>query len=352
MIAFIRETPAGRIVFGPDRLLVISDEASRLRAGRVLLIGTGSAAAAAGRAAALLGARVVGRWPEVRRHVSSSLAARASAECSRLGADLVVSVGGGAATGLAKAVALRLGLPILAVPTTYAGSEVTTMWGITDGSQKTTGRSEQVLPTTVIYDPLLTLGMPPELTAASGMNAMAHGVEALYASGASPVSTLLALDAIRQLTAALPRAVAVPDDLDARSEALYAAYLAGSAMSEAGTALHHKACHVLGGLYDLPRAQLHAVMLPRTVALIEDRIPAVIFPAAALLGDGAAAGSLFDLAVKLGAPTSLSQLGISLQQASGAAPQILAEAAQEPCPFASSDIASLLDRAHAGQRPS
>jgi maleylacetate reductase len=349
--AFTRETAAARISFGPDRLLTVGEEARRLGAERALLICTGSAADAAGRAASVLGSLVAGQWPEVRSHVASDLGGRARAECSRLGADLLISIGGGAATGLAKAVALDLGIPILAVPTTYAGSEITTMWGITEGSHKTTGRSARVLPKTVIYDPLLTLGLPAELTAASGMNAIAHCVESLYAPGANPVATLLALEGLRRMAAALPQAVAAPADLDARSEALYAAYLAGLVMSEAGVGLHHKICHVLGGMYDLPHARLHAVMLPQAVAFIEARTPDALAPAAALLGGGPAAAALFDLALKLGAPTALSQLGVSLEAAVAAAPQVVAEAGLQDRSFTASDMADLLERAHAGQRP-
>lgn len=351
MIAFTRETAAARIGFGPDRLATVGEEARRLGAERALVICTGSAAAAAGRAGHLLGSRVVGQWPDVRSHVARDLAERARTECSRLGADLLISIGGGAATGLAKAVALDQGIPILAIPTTYAGSEVTTIWGMTEGSHKTTGRSARVLPKTVIYDPLLTLGLPAELTAASGMNAIAHCVEGLYAPGANPVAALLALEGLRRMAAALPRAVAAPADPDARSEAFYSAYLAGLVLGEVGTGLHHKICHVLGGMYDLPHARLHAVMLPQAVALIEAGSPGVLAPAAALLGGDRAAAALFDLALKLGAPTALSQLGVSLEAARAAAPQVLAEAEFQDRTFTASDIADLLERAHAGQRP-
>jgi maleylacetate reductase len=350
MIAFTRETAASRVTFGPGRLLAIDAEADRLGAERVLLISTGSAAAAAARAAAALGPLVAGRWSEVRSHVTSELAERAGQECSRLGCDLIISVGGGAATGLAKAVALRLGVPILAVPTTYAGSEVTTMWGITEGGAKTTGRSPRVLPKTVIYDPLLTLSLPPEQSAASGMNAVAHCIEGLYAPGANPVTALLALEGTRHMAAALPTVVAAPDDLDARSEALYAAYLGGLVMTEAGTSLHHKICHVLGGRYNLPHAMLHAIVLPQAVACVEARTPDPLSAAAALLGDGPAAASLYDLALKIGAPTTLSQLGMSLEDALAVAP-LAADAGSRADSFSPTDVASLLKNAFAGRRP-
>jgi len=358
MIAFTRETPAGRIVFGPDRIGHIEEEASRLTAKRILLIASGSAAAAADRASALLGARVAGRWAEVRSHVTAELAQRARAECAVLEADLLISVGGGAATGLAKAVALRLGIPILAIPTTYAGSEVTAVWGLTEGSRKTTGKSADVRPKTVIYDPLLTVGLPAAVSVSSGLNAIAHCVEALYASGANPVSTLLALEGIRRMAAGLTGVVAAPAAAGPRADALYAAYLGGSVMAEAGTGLHHKICHVLGGMYGLPHADLHAAVLPHAVAFIESAEPAVLAPVAAALGGGgsgsgpgSAARSLFDLAQRLGAPTSLAALGVTREQILAAAPQVLAgSAGNSPAP-AIGDIVALLENARTGQRP-
>jgi maleylacetate reductase len=352
MIAFARETLPGRIVFGPDQFLSIDEEAERLGSKRVLLIASGSARQAADRAARLLGARLAGRWAEVRSHVTVDLAERARGECARLGADSIISVGGGASVGVAKAITLRLGLPIIAVPTTYAGSEVTQTWGLTEGSRKSTGRSPAVLPRTVIYDPLLTLGLPAAVSATSGMNAMAHCVEALYAPRANPVTTVLALEGIRALAAGLPRVVADPADLGARCETLYGAYLAGTAMAEAGTGLHHKICHVLGGMYDLPHAELHTVLLPHTVAWIETQQPAALSPVAAALGAESAAGALYDLVVRLGAATSLRQLGIAEEQVTAAAAQLAApgagEAADTPT---AADIGLVLDRALAGQRP-
>jgi maleylacetate reductase len=363
-MSFARRAMAGRVVFGPGKLDVISEEAGRLGALRVLLIAGGSAKPAGDRAAGLLGPLVAARWTEVARHVPADLAARARAECSRVGADAVVSIGGGAATGLAKAIALRLAVPIIAVPTTYAGSEVTPVWGLTESQRKSTGRSEQVLPRTVIYDPLLTTGLPAGVTASSGMNAMAHCVEAVYAPGANPVTTLLALAGAGILARCLPALAADPADLGARSEALYAAYLAGCAMAEAGTGLHHRICHVLGGMYDLPHAELHATLLPYTVACVEARDPAALAPVAAALAGDTAAGALYDLSARLGTATSLRQLGVTPAQAAAAVPR-LAEALAPPpdqpaaAPTAdqraaaptAAEIAALLDHALAGQRP-
>jgi maleylacetate reductase len=357
-ISFTRQAMAGRVVFGPGKLDAIDEEAGRLDAKRVLLIAGSSARSSGDRAAALLGHRLAGRWTEVLGHVPMDLAAAARAECSRLGADCLISIGGGSAVGLAKAIALhhdRPGrdIPIIAVPTTYAGSEVTQVWGLTEGSRKTTGRCAAVLPRTVIYDPVLTAALPPGLTAASGINAMAHCVEALYAPGANPVTNLLARDGIRILATCLPALVANPADLGARSDALYAAYLAGTAMAEAGNALHHKFCHVLGGMYNLPHADLHTVLLPHTVAFIETRDPTTLSQVASLLGGDSAAGALYDLVVRLGAATSLRQLGVTPQQVAAAAAPVAAAAGAGQAAYTptAADAAAILTSALAGQRP-
>lgn len=349
--AFTRQARATRVLFGPGRIRSLAAEADRLGAQRVMLVASGSAQQAADSAARMLGARIAGRWNEVSSHVSTDLAKRASGACARSAADAIVAIGGGASTGVAKAVALETGLPIIAVPTTYAGSEVTATWGLTEGSHKTTGTSERVVPRTVIYDPLLTLSLPPQVSATSGMNAMAHCVEALYGPGANPATSLLALDGIRKLAASLPRIVAQPADLDARSEALYAAYLAGLAMAEAGTGLHHKICHVLGGMYDLPHAELHAVLLPHTVAFMEPRKPDAISRVAAALNGSPASGAIYGLNARVGAPTSLRQLGVSADQIEAALPQLAAHPAAQAIPALTASLRRLLGRALNGQRP-
>jgi alcohol dehydrogenase class IV len=220
-----------------------------------------------------------------------------------------VSIGGGSAIGLAKAVALRTGLPLLAVPTTYAGSEATPIWGITEGGRKITGRDRAVVPRTVLYDAELTVSLPADVSAASGMNALAHAVEASYAPDASPVTLLLAERAVRALADALPRVVAAPRDLVARGDALYGAWLAGSVLGAATMGLHHTTCHVLGGAYDLPHAGTHSAVLPYVVAYNAPAAPAAMARLAAGLGAADPAVGLWDLAAALGAPTSLATIG-------------------------------------------
>src|SRR4030095_630876 len=199
------------------------------------------------RIAAGVGGRVAGHFDRAVMHTPLELVEAAREQARAVSADCCVAVGGGSTIGFGKAIALSAGLPVLAVPTTYSGSEMTTIWGISEGGAKKTGRDPKVLPRAVIYDPELTLDLPVAVSAASGMNAIAHCAEALYAHDGNPIVSLMAEEGIRALASALPRIVSKPKDSEARSDALYGAWLAGMAISTTSVALHHKLCHVLGG---------------------------------------------------------------------------------------------------------
>src|SRR5262245_46799074 len=227
-------------------------------------------------------------------HVPIETARAARAEARRLDADCAVAVGGGSTTGLGKAIALESALPIVAIPTTYAGSEMTPIYGITEGGLKKTGRDARVLPRTVIYDPMLTVGLPPALSATSGMNAIAHAVEGLYAQDANPIMSLLAEEGIRALADGLPRVRRNPIDLDARSACLYGACLCGAVLGAVGMALHHKLCHTLGGTWNLPHAETHTIVLPHAVAYNAAAAPAAMARAARAIGAAHAAPGLYD----------------------------------------------------------
>jgi maleylacetate reductase len=309
----------GRIIFGPGSVSRVPAECARLGGNRVFVIASGSAVQTASDLLDVLGDAASGLLGEVRQHIPAELVDRATKEVEGGGADLVVTVGGGSAVGLGKAVALRLGLPIVAVPTTYAGSEMTPIYGITSDGQKVTGRDERVLPKAVVYDPLLTVGLSPALTAASGMNAMAHCVEALWVPTATPLSNALALEGIRLLAAGLPVSVARPDDLDGRASSLTGACIAGHTLGTVGTGLHHKICHVLGGTFDLPHAEVHAVILPYVAA---GQASASAPIEAVLPGEGSTAGRLQRLARRLGCPASLAALGLPESDLSKADPLI------------------------------
>jgi maleylacetate reductase len=311
MRPFVHDLQSGRVVFGAGSRTSVSSEVARLGGRRVLLISDEFVKDAADEAADSLGNQVIRRVSEVVQHVPVDLADAVSAVARRDRIDLVVCVGGGSATRLAKAVALRHDVRILAVPTTYAGSEMTPIWGLTAGAEKRTGRDPRVLPRTVIYDPELTYTMPPSLSAGSGLNAMAHSVEALYASDASPIVALIAEESIRALATALPRVVAQPHDPDARAEALYGAWLAGTSLGNATMGIHHKICHTLGGAYNLPHAAMHAALLPYSAAFNRLAAPDAMSALARALGADDGPAGLWDLARRIGAPTSLTDVGFT-----------------------------------------
>jgi maleylacetate reductase len=316
-----------RVVFGLGARRCVADELDRLGLGQVLLIATGSTRWAADAMAALLDDRLTWRVNGVRRHVPVELVEQVSADAQRVGADGVVTLGGGSATGLGKALA-RAGLPLVAVPTTYAGSEMTPIWGMTTDGRKETGRDDRVLPKTVVYDPELTYGLPPLVTAASGMNALAHCLEALWSAGANPFTSPLALEATRTLVEAIPVCVAQPENPRPRSRALVAAGQAGMALATAGAGLHHRLCHVLGGRYDLPHAETHAALLPHVVAFNEPALGPLAARMAVAVGAGRASTGLHDLAVRLGLEASLRALGMP----EGAIGEVAAEVADDPPP--------------------
>jgi maleylacetate reductase len=356
MRSFTYEALPGRIIFevGASREK-LAGEVDRLGARRVLLLATERERALTEELAQPLGDRLVGLFTEVRPHVPVEGAKKARDAARELEADCLLSIGGGSTTGTAKAVALETALPIVAVPTTYAGSEMTPVWGLTEAQRKTTGRSLDVLPKIVVYDPELTLSLPAAITGPSAMNAMAHCVEALYAPGSNPITSLVAEEGIRALSRGVPVAVRRPDDLDGRSETLYGAYLAGAAFAVAGSGIHHKICHVLGGAYDLPHADTHTVVLPHAVAFNEPTIPGVMELVARALGawgEGGAAAGLYNIAEKIGAPTALKDIGMKKEDLNEAVSLVLEKAPEDnPRPVDEAGVRAILEGAYAGWRP-
>ena len=360
MQPFARDTLPGRVVFGAGAArTALAGEVARLGVSRLLLIPSGSELSAARELTAPLADRIAGTFTGVRPHVPVEVADAARKQAAAVGADAVLSLGGGSATGTAKAVALTTGLPVIAVPTTYAGSEVTPVWGLTEGDRKTTGVDARVLPRLVIYDPELTASLPGPVSAASGLNAMAHAVEAFWAPGRNPVSSLTAAEAIRVLAAALPAVLRDGADIGARGDLLYGAYLAGSTFAVTGSGLHHKICHILGGRYDLPHAQTHAIMLPYVLAFNAPGAPdAARQIGRALAGgglasaglDGAApAAALQRLAGQLGLPRGLHEIGLREEQIAEAARLIEPVVPEDnPVPAGAAALQALLRRAWAG----
>ena len=353
MKAFTYDALPGRVVFGAGASRgKLAEEVGRLDAERVLFVATEQERELAEDLASPLGERLAGLFTGVRPHVPVEVAERARAAAREVEADWLLSIGGGSTTGTAKAVALETELPIVAVPTTYAGSEMTPVYGLTSGQRKRTGKSPKVLPKVVIYDPELTFSLPDFITGPSAMNAMAHCVEAFYAPGANPITSLMAEEGIRALASGVPAAVSRPDDLEGRTRTLYGAYLAGAAFAAAGGGNHHKICHVLGGAYDLPHAETHTVILPQAVAFNEGAIPEVMQRVACALGAEEAAAGLYDLARSIRAPTALKDIGMKEENLDEAVTLILEEAPREnPQPVDEARIRELLEDAYSGRRP-
>jgi len=314
MDSFDCEFLPGRVVFGAGTLRRIGHEAAALGLTRLMVIAGGSAKPAADRALEILGDAVATSFGTVIQHVPEGLAEEGRAAAADAGVDGVVAVGGGSATGLGKVVAVAEDVPLIAAPTTYSGSEMTPVYGTT-GERKVTVRDLRALPRVAIYDPEVTLDLPPRVTAASGFNAMAHCVEAIVGPGATPPTALMAEEALRLLARALGRCVASPKDLGARSEALYGAMLAGRSLAMAGTGLQHRLAHVLGGRFGAVHADAHAALLPYVTAYHERRQPVATARVADAMGvEGSAARALHALADEIGAPTSLASIDISSDQ--------------------------------------
>ena len=350
MREFTYQVLPGRIVFGAGTARTrLAAEVERLELERLLLVVSVTKEAVARELMASVSDRVAAVYTGVRQHVPVEVAEQARAVAAEANVDGVLNFGGGSATGTAKAVAMTTHLPIIAIPTTYAGSEVTPVWGLTEGARKATGVDLAVLPRVVIYDPELTVSLPPHLSAVSGFNAMAHCVEAFWAPGRNPVTSVLAEEGMAALVAGLP-AVVDGNGLQGRSDLLYGAYLAGTAFAVAGSGLHHKICHVLGGAYDLPHAETHAVVLPYVVAFNAPAAAEAIARIARAVDTADPSQGLRQLAVGLGLAQSLRELGLLKDQIPEAV-RLLRNVVpgDNPRPVSDGDLTRILAAAWAGQ---
>jgi maleylacetate reductase len=351
-MAFTYQALPMRVVFGAGALKSLPAEIEHLGLERALVLCSPEQESTGQMVAAALGARSAGVLAEARMHVPREVADHARDRARELGADALVAVGGGSAIGLGKAIALAHGLPVIAVPTTYAGSEMTPIWGLTEGGQKRTGRDSRVLPTSVVYDPDLTLTLPVGMSVTSGMNAVAHAVEALYAPDATPVISLMAEEGARALTSALTAIVRAGDDLEARAQALYGAWLCGACLGATTMSLHHKLCHSLGGTLDLPHAPTHTVVLPHALAYNQPAAPQAVAALSRAL-DGAAnpARALWDLSGQLGAPRSLRELGMAEVDIPKIVDQVITNPYANPVEVTEIGLTRLLRAAWAGEPP-
>ena len=321
-LRFEHESFAQRVVFAAGEAAAkVAQEVMRLGATSVMLIASKSEADLARRVSR--GIPVTLRFDDVVMHVPVEVAERARAAATGHRVDVIVSAGGGSTTGLAKAIALTTGLPIIAVPTTYAGSEATNVWGLTEGAQKTTGVDPRVLPRAVVYDAALTVSLPVPISVASGLNAVAHCVDSMWAPRTDPINQAMAAEGIRALRLGLPALVDDPAGLLGREQTLYGAYLSAVAFASSGSGLHHKICHVLGGKYNLPHAQTHAIVLPQVLALNGPSAPDAERRLAAAFDSERAIDGLQDLRMRLDAPRALRDIGFTEADIPAAAAAIL-----------------------------
>lgn len=348
--AFTYSSNPARIVFGAGSSRQVAEELKKLGCKRALVLSTPQQRQEGTALNESLGDLGAGGFPHATMHTPVEVTEKAMAAYTELGADSIVALGGGSTIGLGKAIAYRNDAPQVVIPTTYAGSEVTPILGQTENGIKTTVSSPSILPEVVIYDPELTLGLPVAMSITSALNAMAHAVEGLYAQNRNPITSMMAVEGIRALKRALPGIVDRPDDLGSRSTALYGSWLCGTVLGTVGMALHHKLCHTLGGSFNLPHAETHAVMLPHTAAYNQEAAADALRPLAELFGGTLGAG-LYEFAASLGAPLALKDLGLSETDLERAADLAVKNPYWNPRPVERDAVRELLQRAWAGIRP-
>ncbi|WP_445493372.1 maleylacetate reductase [Rhodopseudomonas sp. RCAM05734] len=347
---FIYQAAPMRVLFGAGRLADLNAELDRLGIRRALVLTTPHRLEQGNSISAMIGDRAAGIYSGAAMHTPVEITEQAMQQVKLLSADGVVAVGGGSTIGLGKAIAFRTDLPQIVVPTSYAGSEMTPILGETQDGLKTTRSDLRILPETVIYDVELTRTLPAAFAVTSGINAIAHAVEALYARDGNPVISLMAEEGIRLLASALPRLVN-GDNADARDDALRGAWLCGTCLGAVGMSLHHKLCHTLGGTFDLPHAETHTIVLPHAMAYNAPAVPVAASRVARALGASDAGQGLFDLAKGLGAKLALRDIGMPSDGIERAADIAVQNAYWNPRPLERDAIRDLIARAWDGERP-
>jgi len=348
---FVANSAAVRVRFGAGVRHAVGEEIERLGAQRALVLATPHQAQTALAFAEHLGRRAAGVFAKAAMHTPVDVTNEAMAHMADIRADCLVAIGGGSTTGLGKAIAYRSGLPQIVVPTTYAGSEATPILGQTEGGRKTTLTDPRVQPGVILYDAELVAGLPVPMTVASALNAIAHAAEGLYARDRNPVSTALAAEGMQAFADALPRVIESPDDLDARGETLYGAWLCGTVLGQVGMSLHHKLCHTLGGSFDLPHAETHAIVLPHAIAYNAQAAGELLAPIAAAFGGAGPGAALHAFAASAGAPLRLSNIGMAEADLDRAADLAMQTPYWNPAPVERDGIRRLLDAAFHGRPP-
>lgn len=348
---FRSKTAAVRVSFGVGAHRNVADEIRALGCSRAIVLSTPQQSETALAFTEEIGELAAGVFTRAAMHTPIEVTEEAVRHVAETRADCLVAVGGGSTTGLGKAIALRTDLPQIVVPTTYAGSEATPILGQTEDGRKTTLTDPKVQPEVIIYDAELVCTLPVPMTVTSSLNAMAHAAEALYARESNPISTLLAIEGLRAFKHALPRVIADPDDLVARGETLYGAWLCGTVLGQVGMALHHKLCHTLGGSFDLPHAETHAIVLPHAIAFNARAVADQLQPVCDIFGGENAGLALHGFAQEIGAPLALRDLGLSKTDLDRAADLATENPYWNPQPVDRDGIHALLRAAWAGDPP-
>lgn len=339
------------VIFGSGTISSLAAEIRKLNVTRTLIVTTSFQADEAIKLQKILGERANAIFTKAAMHTPVDITERALTVFKKFGADGIVALGGGSAIGLSKALALRTGVPQIVIPTTYAGSEMTSILGQTVDGKKTTQKTLKVLPNVVIYDVDYTLSLPPKMSVTSGINAIAHAVEALYAEDANPILALLAEEGIAKLTSALPKVLEYPDNINSRTDALHGAWLCAICLGSGGVALHHKLCHVLGGMFDLPHAETHTVILPHALTYNAPSIPKAMVILRRAMDTEQPAAKLFDIAKQANVPTSLKALGMPQAGIDKVIKQVMDNPYYNPHPLKAEDLKVLLQNAWHGKRP-
>lgn len=353
MEAFQYHPNPARVIFGSGTAKPLLDELRRLGLCNPLILSTPEQIHQAEDIEMIVSTKlqVAGVYSKAVMHTPVEVSDDAVKFAEFSNADSLISIGGGTTIGLGKAISLRTGLYHISIPTTYAGSEMTPILGETRDGKKTTRSDSKILPGSVIYDVGLTMTLPLGLVVVSGINAIAHAVEALYARDSNPIIDLMAIEGIRALAASLPRIISDPSSQPARSEALYGAWLCGTCLGSVGMSLHHKLCHVLGGSFGLPHAQTHTIVLPHALAYNAPKVPQAMEKLAAVLpgSDGDAVKGLNGLLNELDAPRSLKSLGMEEADIDKAVEIAVTNAYWNPREIEKEKIRELIRRAWAGE---
>lgn len=349
MPTFVYQDLSPRVVFGAGSISQLGDELDRISVGQTVLLCTPGRVKQAEAVAQFNGTDRYTISACADTDVSQAAYDRLCGDVATSGADAVVALGGGSPISLGKAWRANAKKPLLILPTTYSGAEMAANWFVGQPPNKRAGRGREALPNTVIYDPELTLDLPPKISAASGMNAMAHAVETLYGPDSNPIVQVMAKDAIRRLGNALPIIATDPRDLDARSDALLAGWIAAGYRACSG--LEHLMAQRIRQHFNLDHAATHAAVLPYVTAFNAPKANAAMHMMCEALGSADPALGLFELNNRLGLQTGLRDLGMPADGIEEIVAIIADADCVNPRQFDRDDLRRIINAAFVGEPP-